>query len=247
MWGNPKLITWDYNKDATVTLEDALLSFESARFMLGGKIRKAQQTAGQDTTESAEDDKFDVVKVNLNEEVVIVADGTDGKVKLPDVKNHLTGEVYKVQPGVATTKGYKYVNLTQGTRGQVTVNNSAAGEEKPTAGSFEAAGFKVGDHVRIFWTQEVKGTDGEAAEIVISPDMFPGTYRIVGDTFMRSEATGKDEAFQFIIGKAKVLSNTTITLQAEGDPSTFSMTLNVLRSTNDQGENEMFKLVRYSL
>ena len=50
--------------------------------------------------------------------------------------------------------------------------------------------------------------------------MFPGTYRIVGDTFMRSEATLKDEAFQFIIGKAKVLSNTTITLQAEGDPST---------------------------
>lgn len=44
--------------------------------------------------------------------------------------------------------------------------------------------------------------------------------KVVGDTFMRSEKTGKDEAFQFIIGKAKVLSNTTITLQAEGDPST---------------------------
>lgn len=27
--------------------------------------------------------------------------------------------------------------------------------------------------------------------------------KIVGDTFMRSEATGKDEAFQFIIGKAE--------------------------------------------
>lgn len=215
---NPKLITWDYNKDATVTLEDALLSFESARFMLGGKIRQAQQTAGQGTEETT-DDQFDVVKVNLNEEVVIVADGTD-KVKLPDIKNHLTGEVYTVQPSVATTKGYKYVNLTQGTRGQVTVANSATDGEEPTAGSFEAADFKVGDHVRIFWTQEVKGTNGEAAEIVISPDMFPGTYRIVGDTFMRSEATGKDEAFQFIIGKAKVLSNTTITLQAEGDPST---------------------------
>lgn len=44
--------------------------------------------------------------------------------------------------------------------------------------------------------------------------------KVVGDTFMRSEKTGKDEAFQFVIGKAKVLSNTTITLQAEGDPST---------------------------
>ena len=64
---------------------------------------------------------------------------------------------------------------------------------------------------------------------------------------MRSEKTGKDEPFQFVINKAKVQSNVTITLQAEGDPSTFEMTLNVLRSTNEQGENEMMKLVRYNL
>ena len=207
---NPKLITWDYNKDATVTLEDALLSFESARFMLGGKIRKAQQTAGQDTTEDAQDDRFDVVKVNLNEEVVFSVDGDENTsaTSLPEIKNHLTGDKYAVQPD-GNTVPYKYINLTQGTRGQVDKNNPIT-----------EANFKNGDHVRIFWTQEVKGTNGEAAEIVISPDMFPGTYRIVGDTFMRSEATGKDEAFQFIIGKAKVLSITTITLQAEGDPST---------------------------
>ena len=181
---NPKLITWDYNKDATVTLEDALLSFESARFMLGGKIRKAQQTAGQATTEDAQDDQFDVVKVNLNEEVVI-----EKKDELPKVKNHLTGEEYKIQPSVAN--GFKYINLTKGSRGQVDKGGALTDL------------FEVNDHVRIFWTQEVKGTDGEAAEIVISPDMFPGTYRIVGDTFMRSEATLKDEAFQFIIGKAE--------------------------------------------
>lgn len=40
--------------------------------------------------------------------------------------------------------------------------------------------------------------------------------RVVGDTFMRSEKTGKDEAFQFVINKAKVLSEVTITLEAEG-------------------------------
>lgn len=72
------------------------------------------------------------------------------------------------------------------------------------------------------------------------------TYRVIGDTFIRSEKTGKDEAFQFQIGKAKVSSEVTITLEAEGDPSTFSMTLNVLRSTNDEGKDEMMKLVRYS-
>ena len=31
------------------------------------------------------------------------------------------------------------------------------------------------------------------------------------------------------------------------DPSTFEMTLNVLRSTNAEGENEMMKLVRYNI
>lgn len=64
---------------------------------------------------------------------------------------------------------------------------------------------------------------------------------------MRNE-NGKDQAMQFIIGKAKVLSNTTITMQAEGDPSTFEMTLNVMKSTNDDtGESEMFRLVSYEL
>lgn len=62
---------------------------------------------------------------------------------------------------------------------------------------------------------------------------------------MRSQATGKDEAFQFVIGKAKVQSEVTITLEAEGDPSTFEMTLNVLRSDNERGEKEMMKLIRY--
>jgi len=62
---------------------------------------------------------------------------------------------------------------------------------------------------------------------------------------MRSQATGKDEAFQFVIGKAKVQSNVTITLEAEGDPSTFEMTLTVLRSDNERGEQEMMKLIRY--
>jgi hypothetical protein len=108
---------------------------------------------------------------------------------------------------------------------------------------------EAGDHIRIFWEEELANNEGQetAVEVTISPDTFPGTYKVVGDTFMRSEKTGKDEPFQFIINKAKVQSNVTLTLQAEGDPTTFEMTLNVLRSTNDAGENEMMKLVRYNI
>ena len=119
----------------------------------------------------------------------------------------------------------------------------------PAMGITEPTDPDIGDHIRIFWEEVLDGDNDveSAVEVTISPDTYPGTYRVVGDTFMRSEKTGKDEAFQFVIGKAKVLSEVTLTLEAEGDPSTFEMTLNVLRSTNDNGENEMMKLIRYAV
>lgn len=67
--------------------------------------------------------------------------------------------------------------------------------------------------------------------------------KIVGDTFWRNE-NGTDKPFQFVIYKAKVLSEITLTLQAEGDPSTFSMTINALRD-NSEGEDRMMSLISY--
>ena len=79
--------------------------------------------------------------------------------------------------------------------------------------------------------------------IEISANSFPGTYYITGDTYARSEASGHDEFFQFIIPKAKVTSENTITLEAEGDPSVFNMSLKVLRPE----DGVMMKLVKYNL
>lgn len=59
----------------------------------------------------------------------------------------------------------------------------------------------------------------DGAVIDIGASTFPGTYYAVGDTYARSATTGKDEEFQLIIPKAKVLSENTITMEAEGDPS----------------------------
>ena len=83
----------------------------------------------------------------------------------------------------------------------------------------------------------------KGAVIVVSADSFPGTYYVTGDTYARSEASGNDEFFQFIIPKAKVQSENTITLEAEGDPSVFNMSLKVLRPADGQ----MMKLVKYEL
>ena len=245
-WGNPKLIQWDYGKEINVTLEDALMSLESLRFMLGGAIKRA----------SAEDS----VIVRHTEEVVCKANGA-----MPLPKDHLTGKTFdgNEAPSVQATYGHpiRLINLTKGTRTQIVV---AQGGAAITLDGTKAIDFinpsminlannkqttEEGDHIRIFWDEIITSDSGleTAVEVTISPNTYPGTYRVVGDTFMRSEKTGKDEPFQFIINKVKVASEVTFTLEAEGDPSTFSMTLNVLRATNEDGENEMMKLVRYNI
>ena len=237
-WGNPKLIQWDYGKEINITLEDALMSLESLRFMLGGAIKKPASTAP--------------VIIRHTEEVVC---GENGIVPLP--KDHLTGKT--LTPKATLNHPIRLINLTTGVRTQIVYDdadvamdgNKAINFKNPKAyGNSSEVSSAVGDHIRIFWEEVLKGANNETEtgiEVTISPDTFPGTYKVVGDTFMRSEKTGKDEPFQFVINKAKVQSNVTLTLQAEGDPTTFEMTLNVLRSTNDEGQNEMMKLVRYDL
>ena len=238
-WGNPRLIMWDYGKEINITLEDALISLESLRFMLGGAIH----------TPKAEES----VWVRHTEEVVCTTGGV-----MPVPEDHLTGFKYDGTEAPAITPSAEHpvrlINLTTGKRTKITSGTIGGGKVKfqnayMGISTTDGEDSAEGDHIRIFWEEEVTTASelSAAVEVTISPDTFPGTYKIVGDTFMRSEKTGKDEPFQFIINKAKVQSSVTITLQAEGDPSTFEMTLNVLRSTNDQGENEMMKLVRYNI
>ena len=72
------------------------------------------------------------------------------------------------------------------------------------------------------------GTD----TITIGANTFPGNYCVVGETYARDEVTGEDDIFTFIIHKAKVQSNVTLTMEAEGDPSVIDMTLKVLRDAD---------------
>ena len=76
--------------------------------------------------------------------------------------------------------------------------------------------------------------------VVINANKFPGTYSVIGTTYARNEADGKDHVFKFVIPKAKIQSETTLTMEAEGDPSVIGMTLKVLRTKT----GDMMGLVR---
>lgn len=82
----------------------------------------------------------------------------------------------------------------------------------------------------IKWTRSVAYEGNSLGrKIEISAEKFPGTYKIVGDTYVRSKETGEDERFQFVVNQAKMSSNQTIELSADGDPVVFSMDVTVLR------------------
>lgn len=229
--GNPKLISWDYGKEINVTIEDALFSSKSMAIMFGnGKV-----TPG--------------TGANITRTVMV---RIDKKGKLPDF---FTADVYDAEAGSARKKvymankkedGIDYVNSGV----SIEYITKEAGEKISTLKFTDAAAQDVTawtDYTdatlaeqKVFVTYTVKAT---TRTITISGDSFPGTYYITGDTYARSDVTGADQFFQFIIPKAKVTSENTITLEAEGDPSVFSMNLTVLRPES----GEMMKLVQYDL
>ena len=91
------------------------------------------------------------------------------------------------------------------------------------------------DMLRILFGQ--KSEDGNT--ITISAKTYPGTYTVIGKTFAR-DTDGKDHLFTFYIPKAKIQSENTLTMEAEGDASVFNMSLRVLRGDNN---GTMMKLV----
>ncbi len=222
-WGNPKLVTWDYGKDINVTLEDAVVSWEELRIIQGGKIRNSG-TDGEGNPI--------VVEVNRTAEWTFAE---KEEIKMPTGDGLTENGKAHFPTEDALPEAYSFINLTTGRRGQYKKDDevlSDLGSVPEGAGEYK---------IRFFWTEKRVKQD-EASEIVISPNTFPGTYRVVGDALIRSEATGADEAFQFVINKAKMLSEVTLNMQAEGDPSTFSMTLNVLRDN----DGNMMSLIKYN-
>lgn len=231
--GNPKLVTWDYGKEITVTIEDALFSAKSMAIMFGNGTVTQSDASG----------------VTISRAAMVRATTTS----LPD---YLIADIYDVN------EGSKRVKLYMGTE-----TNAPAGSEKFTnqvtlVGVFNEDGteLKSGESqsaasitTAALWqgATAVAGNKyivkytikGVTKTISVGADTFPGTYYVQGDTYARSDVDGSDQFFQFIIPKAKMTSENTITLEAEGDPAVFNMNLTVLRPE----DGEMMKLVQYDL
>ena len=237
--GNPKLITWDYGKEISVSIEDALFSPKSMAIMFGdGQVATA---TGQDIKRVA------VVRTPSN----------SSEANSSNYPYYFTADIYDATEKGAVRKKVYYGSSTDAsvTAGMIALDSAGV----TITGVYSETGVKITESAptnaselqaavssetyygqKVFIEYTAKAT---TKTITINGDSFPGTYYVQGDTYSRSDVTGKDSFFQFIIPKAKMSAEETITLEAEGDPSTFNMNLTVLRP--DDGE--MMKLVQYDL
>lgn len=228
--GNPALISWDFGLEINVTLEDALFSPKSMAIMQGaGKVVSATTGTGE-------------VNIDVVNEVYKFPTSTTTRdmieLKHNFVKNSIY--IYEIDDNGRWTSGEQLRGWEACTSTGATTAQATNFIKKGSSGTAISADAK---QIAIFYKTPVDGSNGTADVIHINSDTFPGTYRVVGDTFARNRATGKDEFFQFIIHRAKVSPENTITLSADGDPSTFNMSLKVLRNIGDTG---MIDLVKYN-
>jgi hypothetical protein len=78
------------------------------------------------------------------------------------------------------------------------------------------------------------GDNNDDAKVEVGADTYPGYYKIEGWTYAKT-TEGDNEYFKFTVPKAKISSNVTLTMEAEGDPTVFDMTLTVMQAKDAQG------------
>lgn len=102
------------------------------------------------------------------------------------------------------------------------------GDGKEVTGStitdVEVSGL-TGDKLSAYYEYKAPAS---AKTVKFVSDKFPGAYRVIGDTIVRDNTTGKDRVAQFLIPKAQLQAGFTFTMDAE-NVSTFDFNLDILR------------------
>ena len=229
---NVKLMSWDTNKELTMELTDALFSAKSLGIMFGG-------------TMSYYGDKQEVLKTLPTSDPTLQLDGTY-------LAFAINGQKMWISTSLVTAFSYA----------------DASGNDKvdpvpvayPNWSTMKGKASENGDDVNQpieFVTFDLLDATSAKADrtssngvvfngltINIGAEFNANTYYITGDTYARNYQSGKDEFLQFIIPKGKVSAeDVSLTMEADGDPAEFTMTVQCLKSV----DGTMVKLVKYSL
>lgn len=216
--GNSKLITWEVNKEAMLTCEDALVSPKSLQLISGvATAVGAQKVYMRQATQYA---LVDTVMTDKGELFPLTGSAT-GEVTLAFTPNEAVANivVYDATDDCGTALSMSSATLV----GTVLTVAAAANKKVVVYYSFQSAA-----------TTET---------YVIDSSHFSGTYKMVGDTLLRNRDTGKDEAFQIVIPNLKWSSNLTLDFKAEGDPTPTTFECEVMKAS---GSSTLIQMTRWA-
>lgn len=201
--GNSQLIGWDFGKEITLTLQDALFTPASMSAMFGSYEGNDFRNGVKETKSI---DRFN--KYTAKRSFIVPAGNKNGT---PTEADNSAQAVYydpqtmePYEDGTPIAEGEIYYKFTR---------------------SVAYEGQSLGHTIEI------------------SADSFPGTYKVVGETYVRTQEGGTDQKFMISIAQAKMSTEQTIELSADGEPSVFDMTLKVLRPE----DGVMVKFVQFDV
>lgn len=218
-------------------------------------LNTINQNDGKQKTVIFNIDKEKNKNVVAPQEVIYQIDHALKNVKyLERIEKCKATQTFVINTDINTTHGnYRYLQKYSEKELTVFIDPKTMQPYEPNTDTFTRKnGEIINGNLRIIKQHEIyyKWTRTKAIDyttlghqIIVDPIHFPGTYRLVGETYSRSRKTGKDERFQFEIPLCKMGTENSFTLEAEGDPTTFNMTLKVLR----REDGVMMKLTQYAV
>ena len=228
--GNPRLVSWEGERQVTFTMEDALISPEGFMILSGAGLVEATEKKPiyQHMTETI--DGADVV-VNATEGLVTIP--MSSKPYIPDNKGENFAYVMFMRDGEIITE--PYIPQHEGEDYTMTQNEEGKWELR-VLGHFcydDAHNGADVDYV-VGQLDEIKfdsvlvdfyvERQAAAKQIEITADKFGGNYYLEASTLFR-DTNGVDMPAEFIIPNCKIQSNFTFTMASSGDPSSFTFTM----------------------
>lgn len=205
--GNPKLITWEGEKEMTFTFEDALISPMGLSILVGANLINSSDYYHHVSVKARARDNSGTIEIDIDDEVSELEAGA----KIVNPKDPSASEEDKLAK--------IYVNELDEHESIVgLVASPAVANNVITAASLTAGTYYIVDaYVKL-----------AGSTMTITPDKFSDYFYIEAETLFRRESDGVDKAAQFIIPKGKVQSNFTFTMANSGDPSTFAFTIDAM-------------------
>lgn len=192
--GNPRLVTWEGEKEMTFTFEDALISPLGLSILMGANLTTTEDYYHHVLVKGRAVNNESTVQIDISDEIVEIG-GSSATLSTD------TAAAFKL-----------YQTDEAGSEIGTKVTGASVSSNVITAESLVAGNYYLVDgYVKV-----------SGSTLSIEADKFSDYFYIEAETLFRRESDGVDCPAQFVIPKGKVSSNFNISMANTGDPSTFT-------------------------